>query len=136
MKTTRHTFASVIPSLSVAQGLDVIATKSGKVSGMRTADGAVTSFKGVPFAAPPVGELRWKAPQPVASWEGVRAGSAFGASPMQGKPAPFNLKFVDRPWEPVDHELAKTKSTYWANFVRTGSPNGAGLPNWPRYETQ
>jgi para-nitrobenzyl esterase len=39
-------------------------------------------FKGIPFAAPPVGELRWKAPQPVIPWEGVRNADKFGPSPM------------------------------------------------------
>ena len=39
-------------------------------------------FKGIPFAAPPVGELRWKAPQPVIPWEGVRNADKFGPSPI------------------------------------------------------
>ena len=41
-------------------------------------------FKGIPFAAPPVGELRWKAPQPVIPWEGVRDADKFGPSPIAG----------------------------------------------------
>ena len=40
-------------------------------------------FKGVPFAAPPVGNLRWKAPQPAAQWEGVREAKEYGPNPMQ-----------------------------------------------------
>jgi para-nitrobenzyl esterase len=43
----------------------------------------VASFKGLPFAAPPVGELRWKAPQPVVPWQGTRNADAFGPGPMQ-----------------------------------------------------
>ena len=44
----------------------------------------VTVYKGIPFAAPPVGELRWKAPQPVVAWDGVLECKEFGPNPMQG----------------------------------------------------
>src|SRR6185503_8407534 len=53
-----------------------IRVDGGLISGT-TADG-VTSYKGIPFAAPPVGELRWNAPQPVVAWEGVRPCNDFG----------------------------------------------------------
>ena len=43
----------------------------------------ITVFKGIPFAAPPVGNLRWKAPQPVQKWQGVREAKEFGPNPMQ-----------------------------------------------------
>lgn len=46
-------------------------------------ESGVKTFKGVPFAAPPVGDLRWKAPQPVAKWQGVRQAKEFGPNPMQ-----------------------------------------------------
>jgi para-nitrobenzyl esterase len=47
----------------------------------------VRVFKGIPFAAPPLGENRWRAPQPVAKWEGVRKADAFGAPCIAGAPA-------------------------------------------------
>ena len=47
-----------------------------------------------------------------------------------------NLKFVNRPWEPVDFELANTMPSYWANFAATGNPNGKGLPEWYVYDTK
>jgi para-nitrobenzyl esterase len=43
----------------------------------------IASFKGIPFAAPPVGELRWKPPQPVMPWKGVRKADGFGPAPIQ-----------------------------------------------------
>jgi para-nitrobenzyl esterase len=63
----------------------------GQVSGSLNKTGEVRIYRGIPFAASPVGELRWKAPQPVKPWSGVRKCDAFGPSPMQGTPAPFSM---------------------------------------------
>jgi len=59
-----------------------VKTRSGTVQGRD--DGKVKSFLGIPYAAPPVGELRWKAPEPVAKWSGVRKATEFGTHCMQG----------------------------------------------------
>jgi para-nitrobenzyl esterase len=69
----------------------VVTIEGGKISGLHTSDNKISIYKGIPFAAPPVGNLRWKAPQPVIPWSGVRKCEAFGASPMQGSPAPFSM---------------------------------------------
>ena len=55
---------------------------SGTLEGRLVADG-IREFKGVPFAAPPVGPLRWQPPQPVAAWAGVRSARVFGPRAMQ-----------------------------------------------------
>jgi len=68
---------------------ETIQVESGLISGQKDAGSGVISFKGIPFAAPPLGDLRWKAPQPVEPWEGTRECTQFGASPMQAAPAPF-----------------------------------------------
>ncbi len=74
-----------------ANSLEVIKTDAGQISGVINATGDVYAFKGIPFAAPPVGDLRWKEPQPVKPWGGVRKCESFGPSPMQAKPIPFSM---------------------------------------------
>ncbi|MGE5721888.1 MAG: carboxylesterase/lipase family protein [Sphingomonadales bacterium] len=60
-----------------------VRTKTGIVAGTAGTKPGVTAFKGIPFGAPPVGALRWKPPQPVAPWRGVRAADRFGHVCMQ-----------------------------------------------------
>lgn len=60
-----------------------VKTASGTVEGKE--DGAVRVFLGIPYAAPPVGDLRWKPPAPAAKWTGVRKTTEFGSHCMQGK---------------------------------------------------
>jgi len=68
----------------------VVQTKSGKIEGV--IENKLYVFKGVPFAAPPTGDLRWAAPQDHAGWEGIRPAKEFGKtslqSAMQGNPPP------------------------------------------------
>jgi para-nitrobenzyl esterase len=59
-----------------------VKTEAGWIQGIVTED--LMIFKGIPFAAPPVGELRWRAPQPVKLWEGIRQATQFAPSPFQG----------------------------------------------------
>jgi para-nitrobenzyl esterase len=60
-----------------------IKTKAGSVEGVLSSDGQVSIFKGIPFAAPPVGPLRWKAPQPANSWKGVLHADHFSKNCVQ-----------------------------------------------------
>jgi len=69
-----------------SQAFDKVKVESGLIAGGVNAAGDVHYFKGIPFAAPPVGQLRWKAPHPAAPWDGVRNCTQFGPSPMQNKP--------------------------------------------------
>ncbi|RYY14131.1 MAG: carboxylesterase family protein [Chitinophagaceae bacterium] len=66
---------------TAAPGINVN-TSYGQLEGVKEASG-IYAFKGIPFAAPPVGELRWKEPQPLKKWDGVRPALAFGARAMQ-----------------------------------------------------
>ena len=62
---------------------DQVKTLNGVVQAAADSTPAVRMFKGIPFAEPPVGELRWKAPQPAKAWAGVRPGDSFGPRCMQ-----------------------------------------------------
>lgn len=62
-----------------------VKTESGLVSGVPSADGVVV-FKGIPYAAPPVGDLRWKAPEKPQRWDGVRVCDDFGNAAIQFPP--------------------------------------------------
>jgi len=79
----------------------VVQVTGGRIEGVLNRAGDVYSYKGIPFAAPPVGALRWKAPQPVVPWSGVRRADAFGPSPIQGAPSPFG------PWS-AEYLIPKT----------------------------
>ena len=70
-----------VPALASAQ-THPIRTESGLVSGVALSNG-LEVFKGIPFAAPPVGKLRWQPPHPPAAWQGVRKANHFGAPCMQ-----------------------------------------------------
>src|SRR5579863_3706590 len=68
-------------ALAVAAYADplTVKTEQGKVHGKTINDGKVRAYLGLPYAAPPVGDLRWKAPQPPAKWKGERDATKFGA---------------------------------------------------------
>jgi para-nitrobenzyl esterase len=64
-----------------------VSVASGALAGLASRDGLVRSFKGIPYAAPPVGALRWRPPQEVAAWEGTREATRFGpVCPQPGAP--------------------------------------------------
>lgn len=76
------------PALAVSAFLNQpVQTQNGLVRGVPGMIDGISVFKGLPFAAPPVGDLRWAQPQPAANWQGVRDASRWGDSCVQN-PAP------------------------------------------------
>ena len=109
----------------------------GRVAG--TLVEGVSVFKGIPFAAPPVGSLRWKAPQPVQSWRGVREALAFGPACMQdpvmanrmapGVPMSEDCLFIDV-WTPARTPAERLPVIAW---IYGGGFSG-GMTSAPLYD--
>src|SRR5690349_5195079 len=79
------TLAAVSASFA-QQTVPFVRVDNGQLQGV--VDDGVVSYKGIPFAAPPLGDLRWRPPQPVAPWTGLRQAAEFGTDCMQGRFGP------------------------------------------------
>jgi len=111
--------AAALMTLSVhAQTTVQQKTADGMLEGVVSPDGKVRTFKGVPFAAPPVGDLRWKAPQPVTPWTGVRNAVDFGARCMQG-----NI-YSDM----IFHDAGPSEDCLYLNLWMPANPPSNKLP--------
>ncbi|HEY1764340.1 MAG TPA: carboxylesterase family protein [Opitutaceae bacterium] len=112
--------ASLLSAIADAKPLKRVQVRiaDGILEGVESADGKVRTFKGVPFAAPPIGLLRWKAPQPAASWDGVRPAFDYGPRPMQG------YRFPDM--EPND--IGPSEDCLYLNLWMPAEPRAAKLP--------
>ncbi|MBW9154528.1 carboxylesterase family protein (plasmid) [Clostridium estertheticum] len=73
---------------------ETVKTENGLVSGVYNSDKSIKVFAGLPYATPPVGQLRWKAPQPPKSWNGVRTADHFSDCAMQRKTPVFASKLL------------------------------------------
>ena len=75
-------FSVVATNFLMAQQPAPVKVENGILQGIYEND--LTVYKGIPFAAPPVGNLRWKAPQPAAKWDGTRMADKFAPGAVQG----------------------------------------------------
>lgn len=95
-----------------------VKTENGWVRGIEAADPRITAFKGIPFASPPVGKNRWRAPQPCENWEGVRDAFRFAPIAVQDTPG-LGEDIYCREWH-VDPEIPMDEDCLYLN-VWTGA---------------
>src|ERR1017187_52136 len=123
MRLHRYIWAFVLslaPAAMRAQQVSTVQvrTADGVLEGVVSADGKVRTFKGVPYAAPPVGPLRWKPPQPVSPWTGVRRAADYAPRPMQARV--FN--------DMIFKDAGPSEDCLYLNLWMPANPTQATLP--------
>ena len=121
-----------------AQVTDPVQVTGGRIAG--TAADGVNTFKGVPFAAPPVGQLRWRAPQPVVPWQGVKSANAYApacAQTAQWVPDPKSEDCLYlNVWAPAQTQKQKLPVIVWIHgggyYGGTGAQPGYDGANLAR----
>ncbi len=124
-----------------------VKVKNGILQGLVGKDPRVTVFRGVPYAKPPIGELRWKAPEPAEDWEGVRKCYEYGDMPMMRVHPGTDDSFYKRELHPTSAEYGMSEDCLYLNIfspaetVEDNLPvfcyiHGGGLQDGYNYEVE
>ena len=116
--TLRGSFVLLVLGASTVFSADQVKVTGGILEGTTTPGSQIRVFKGVPYAAPPVGDLRWKPPQAFKPWSGVRKASEFGARCVQ--PSLFS--------DMVFPEKTMSEDCLYLNVWTPAKPAGSRLP--------
>ena len=100
--------------------------ENGLVRGFPATDPRITVFKGIPFAAPPVGENRWRAPQPAKDWDGVLEAKSFGPISYQDRPG-MGTDIYCREWH-VDPDIELSEDCLYLNIWTPAKKTDEKLP--------
>ena len=113
----------VIPAVAADSILGVVNVAEGQLTGIAGDDHSIMVFKGIPFAAPPVGALRWQPPEPAARWQGVRKADTFGASAMQADQRSFG------PW--TEEYMFRNQASEDCLYLNVWTPAKSGAERLP-----
>ena len=106
--------------------LRIVDTKYGKIKGLPAADPRITSFKGIPFAAPPVGKNRWRAPQECEKWDGILNAFEFAPISVQNRPG-LGTDIYCREWH-VDPGVEISEDCLYLNVWTPAKSTDEKLP--------
>lgn len=113
---TAMALVALMPAPTLAKDRPVVSTESGKISGVRSGD--IIAYKGIPYAAPPVGEGRWRAPAPVSGWLGLRPVTDYGA----------DCEHSRRDWEADRANAPMGEDCLYLNVWTPAKPVKGGAP--------
>ena len=105
-----------------------VVTKYGKLKGLVGKDPRVSVFRGVPYAKPPVGDLRWRAPQPCEPWEGVRQCYEYGPMPMMRIHPGRDDAFYTKELHPTSSEYDMSEDCLYLNIFSPAETTDDNLP--------
>jgi para-nitrobenzyl esterase len=132
-----RTLLLILAASAIASGAipEPVHVDTGMVTGTTTSSDEIRVFKGIPYAAPPVGDLRWRPPQAAANWEGVRKGDQFGPACIpnratNGGPAPSEDCLYINVWTGAKSASEKRPVIVWT--YGGGFTGGSGSE--PRYD--
>lgn len=112
--------------------LRTVKVENGIVQGLPAADPRITSFKGIPFAAPPTGKNRWRAPQPAEDWSGIFLAHDFAPISMQAKTVIDEKNIYTREWA-VDPDIPMDEDCLYLNVWTSAMSADEKLPVYVWY---
>lgn len=112
--------------------LKIVEVENGFVRGIPAADPRIISFKGIPFAEPPIDDLRWRAPQPAKNWDGIRDCLEFAPVSMQNIPGLDKTNIYTREWN-VDPEIPMSEDCLYLNIWTPAQGTEEKLPVYVWY---
>ena len=104
-----------------------VRVENGDLRGIPAADPRITVFKGVPFAAPPIGDLRWRAPQPCENWSGETLANNFAPISMQETPGVNPDNIYTKEWH-VDQNMPMNEDCLYLNIWTPAKTEDEKLP--------
>lgn len=139
IKLTILTLCFLMPGLAAAQLPETIRIETGLIRGEAANNSDTTVFRGIPYAAPPIGQNRWRPPQPPASWSGIRSATDFGPRCVQGGFAPGADQVLSSEdclylnvWTPANSPDELNPVMLWIH----GGGFFTGSGNAPQYDAQ
>jgi len=109
-----------------------VKVENGTVQGIAAADPRITSFKGIPFAAPPIGENRWRSPQPAKDWQGIRQAYEFAPVSMQVRQEIDDNNIYTREWA-VEPDIVMSEDCLYLNVWTPAKHINEKLPVYVWY---